>query len=64
MQAKGMQFTEINLDGKEQERAELSARTGWRTVPQIFIGERFIGGYDDLAALDQSGELDRMLAAT
>ena len=37
-------------------------RTGRRTVPQIYIGDKHVGGYDDLAALDQAGELDILLA--
>jgi glutaredoxin 3 len=37
---------------------------GRRTVPQIFIGERHVGGYDDLAALDRSGELDQLLVSS
>lgn len=52
---------EINLDGKMDELNSLRARTGWRTVPQIFIGGKFIGGYMDMAALDGKGELDRLL---
>jgi glutaredoxin 3 len=41
----------------------MMARTGRRTVPQIYIGERHVGGFDDLSALDQSGELRPLLAA-
>ena len=45
-----------------QERAEVAAKTNnYRTVPQIFIGETFIGGFDQLNKLNQSGELDAML---
>jgi glutaredoxin 3 len=54
-------FEEINLDGKDDELAELRARTGLRTVPQIFIGEKMIGGFSELAALDAKGELDPLL---
>jgi glutaredoxin 3 len=61
--AKGVDYQEIALDGKDAEREALQARTQWRTVPQIFIGDRFVGGYTDVAALDRSGELDRLLAA-
>ncbi len=60
---KGVAYQEIHLDGKYAERAALQARTNWQTVPQIFVGETFVGGYTDVAALDRSGELDRMLAA-
>ena len=60
---KGVAYEEIYLDGKHKERMALQAQTNWRTVPQIFVGERFVGGYMDVAALDRSGELDAMLAA-
>lgn len=58
---RGIPYVEIYLDGKPEERTALEERTNWRTVPQIFVGERFVGGYTDLAALDRSGELQRML---
>jgi glutaredoxin 3 len=52
---------DVVLDGRG--RAELEARTGRRTVPQIYIGATHVGGCDDLYALDRAGELDRLLAA-
>lgn len=58
---RGYPFEEISLDGKPDERAALEARTNWRTVPQIFVGDTFVGGYTDLAALDASGELARLM---
>ena len=58
---KGVAFEEINLDGKDKELADLKARTGFRTVPQIFINGKMIGGFQDLAQLDSKGELDPML---
>ena len=54
---KGMPFTEINLDGKDQELIELRERTGQRTVPQIFIDDEFIGGFSELSALNEAGKL-------
>jgi glutaredoxin 3 len=57
LNAKGLPFKEINLEGKEKELADLKARTGWRTVPQIFINDKLIGGFTELAALDAKGEL-------
>ena len=54
-------FEEINLDGDSNARRDLAARTGRRTVPQIFIGETHVGGYDDLAALDGGGGLGPLL---
>lgn len=60
---KGIAYDEINLDGKDEELKKLQEKTNFRTVPQIFINGKMIGGYTDLAALDQSGELDKMLSS-
>ena len=60
---KHVPFTEIDLTDKDSEREELTARTGRRTVPQIFIGETHVGGCDDLYALERAGKLDGLLAA-
>ena len=63
--AKGAPFTEINVMLEAGRRDEMIQRSGGRrTVPQIFIDGRHIGGYDDLSALDKAGELDRLLAST
>ena len=60
---KGAAVHEIKIDEDVKERDIMLQRSGGRrTVPQIFIGERHVGGYDDLAALDRSGELDKLLA--
>lgn len=61
LKAKGVAFTEINVTFNARRRAEMIERSGQRTVPQIFIGERHIGGYDDMAELDHRGELDALL---
>jgi glutaredoxin 3 len=58
---KGLTFTEIDLDEDGKLREEMIARSGRRAVPQIFIGEKHVGGCDDLLALDASGELDRLI---
>ena len=59
---KGVAIREIKLDDEPQQRPAMLQRTGGvRTVPQIFIGELHVGGYDELAALDRSGELDKLL---
>jgi glutaredoxin 3 len=58
---KGVAYTEIDVDEDEKFREEMIARTGRRTVPQIFIGDRHIGGCDELFALDEAGELDRLI---
>jgi glutaredoxin 3 len=58
---KGVAFEEIDVEGRDDLRVWLVEATGQRTVPQIFAGERSLGGYSDLAALDASGELDPIL---
>ncbi|HEY4714139.1 MAG TPA: glutaredoxin 3 [Aquirhabdus sp.] len=60
---KGVAYHEIDLSREPAEvRMELIARTKQRTVPQIFIKDVFVGGFDQLYALEQRGELDNMLA--
>ena len=62
---KGAAVREIKIDEDANERDIMLKRSGGRrTVPQIFIGERHVGGYDDLAALDRRGELDTLLGKT
>jgi glutaredoxin 3 len=62
LERKGVAVREIKIDEDPAERDVMLSRSGGRrTVPQIFIGERYVGGYDDLAALDRSGELDKLL---
>ena len=58
---KGIKFEDINVASDPAMFSEMSQRSGSRTVPQIFIGEAPIGGFDELYALDKSGELDKML---
>ncbi len=61
--AKGAEFNEIDVDMDPNARMEMMCRAnGGRTVPQIFIDDQHIGGSDDLAALERTGELDAMLA--
>jgi glutaredoxin 3 len=65
LSSKGVEFTEVDVMMDSERRSEMIERSGGRrTVPQIFIGERHIGGYDDLTALDSSGELDELLSAS
>ena len=52
----------IRVDLEPAWRMEMMRRTGRRTVPQIYIGERHVGGFEELAALDRAGELDPLLA--
>jgi glutaredoxin 3 len=61
LQQKNVLFDEINVDDAAEFREEMIARTSRRTVPQIFIGDKHVGGCDDLFALDRSGELDRLI---
>lgn len=63
LQRKHVAYQEVDLSTEPAEvRTELMARTKHRTVPQIFINDQFIGGFDDLYALDRQGKLDEMLA--
>jgi glutaredoxin 3 len=58
---KHVAFTEINVEDEPKFREEMQARSNRNTVPQIFIGDKHVGGCDDLFALDRSGELDRLI---
>ena len=58
---KNIVFTEIDVEERPKLREEMIARSNRRTVPQIFIGDRYVGGCDDLFELDRSGELDRLI---
>lgn len=62
LQQKGVQIDKIRVDLEPQRRVEMVERTRRRTVPQIYIGELHVGGYDELSALDRAGELDTLLA--
>ncbi len=59
---KGVAFEEIDVTDADDVREELVRRTGRRTVPQVFVNDQSIGGYEELRALDDSGELDGLLA--
>jgi glutaredoxin 3 len=61
LRAKNLTWTEVSVDVEPDKRAEMLSRSGRRTVPQIFIGDTHVGGYDDLDALEQEGALDRLL---
>jgi len=64
LKSKGVaEIEQIRVDLEPQRRQEMMQRTGRRTVPQIYVGDRHVGGYDDLAALDRAGGLDPLLAA-
>ncbi len=62
LEEKGVAYEEIDADA-EAARAEMIQRAhGRRTVPQIFVGATHVGGYDEIAALERQGQLDRLLA--
>ena len=62
LQSKGVKEIEkIRIDMEPEKRAEMMKKTGRRTVPQIYIDDRHIGGFDDLRALDLAGGLDPLL---
>jgi glutaredoxin 3 len=58
---KGASYTEINLDGEPELREEMMRKTNRRTVPQIYIGDFHVGGFDELYALEQQKKLDELL---
>jgi glutaredoxin 3 len=62
--AKGAQIEKIRVDLEPARRAEMTRKSGRHTVPQIWIGERHIGGCDDLYALERQGKLDPLLKVT
>ena len=64
LRSKGIAFEEIDVSHDDEKREWLVEATGQRTVPQIFINGRSVGGYTDLAALDRAGRLDTMIQGT
>jgi len=61
LSAKGVAIEKVRIDLEPDRRAEMMEKTGRRTVPQIYVGETHVGGYDDLAALERAGKLDELL---
>ncbi|MGH8506789.1 MAG: glutaredoxin 3 [Stenotrophobium sp.] len=61
LQKKGVAIEEVRVDTGSEQRAEMMRITGRRTVPQIFVGETHVGGYDELAAMEHAGTLDPLL---
>ena len=64
LRSKGVDVEKVRVDLEPERRAEMMEKTGRRTVPQIYIGDTHVGGYDDLAALDRAGKLDPLLQST
>ncbi|MPS30454.1 glutaredoxin 3 [Pigmentiphaga sp.] len=63
LKQRGVQEIEkVRIDAEPERRAEMIERTGRRTVPQIYIGDTHVGGFDELAALDRAGGLQPLLA--
>lgn len=61
LEKKGVAFTEIRIDEQPERRAEMEQRSGRTSVPQIFIDDFHVGGFDDMAEMDIDGELDERL---
>ena len=61
LKSKGIRFTDISVDGRGDLRREMTQLSGRRTVPQVWIGDRHVGGFDDLARLEHQGQLDPLL---
>ena len=61
LEAKGVEWQEIDIEADSSKRAEMIARSGRRSVPQIFIGEHHVGGSEELRDLDRAGGLDALL---
>lgn len=61
LDSKGAKYTEINIDEDQNLRIEMVERTKRQTVPQIFIGDVHVGGFDDLSELNHEGKLDNLL---
>lgn len=64
LEKKGAEYEEVAVDRDEEKRRELVEKHGWRTVPAIFIDGKLVGGYDQLAEMESSGELDRALRSS
>jgi glutaredoxin 3 len=60
---KGVRYEEVRVDAEPCRRDEMRVRSGRHTVPQIFVGERHVGGYEDLCTLECAGQLDSLLAS-
>jgi len=61
LDSKRVRYTDIAVDGSPEKRRQMIERSGRYTVPQIWIGEQHVGGYDDLALLERQGSLDKLL---
>jgi glutaredoxin 3 len=64
LERKGVAWEEISIDGDRERFQEMTLRANRTTVPQIFIGDIHVGGFDDMAALERDGKLDPLLATS
>ncbi len=62
LKSKGVKFTEIDVSRDSMKKQQMIQKTGRRTVPQIYIGQTHVGGFDDMNALEHAGKLDALLA--
>jgi glutaredoxin 3 len=63
LKSKGLDYAEIRIDTDPVRREEMLARAQRRTVPQIFVNDRLVGGYEDLVTAERSGELARLIGS-
>lgn len=63
LESKGLGYSEVRVDQDPQQRQVMMQRSGRRTVPQIWVGETHVGGFDDLWRLNQTGKLDELVAS-
>lgn len=61
LERRGIAYTEVSVEDQPELREELLAKSGRRTLPQVYVGERYIGGADELTVMDQRGELLKQL---
>jgi glutaredoxin 3 len=61
LERRGIRYTEVSVEDHPGLREKLLARSGRRTLPQVYIGEHYVGGADEIRALDASGELTKMV---
>ncbi len=63
LERRGIPYTEVSVEDRPDLREELLARSGRRTLPQVYVGERYIGGAEEMTAMDQNGELLKLIQA-
>jgi glutaredoxin 3 len=63
LEARGLEFSEVNLSKDPAGRVELASRTGMMSFPQVLVGDELLGGYSEVLTAVQSGRLDELLAA-